>query len=196
MKKKIIVYGAGGHAKSCIEVLESVNKYKILGLIGKKHELNKIVQGYEVIGTDKDLLKFKKKANNFIIGIGSFKLNNLREIVFKKLKSIGFILPKIVASTSYVSKNVQIQEGSIIFHNCFINTGVVIGKNCIINSGTIIEHDSFISHHCNISTSVTINGNVEVGSNSLIGSGSKIIQSIKINKNTLIPMGSIVKENR
>jgi len=196
MKKKIIIYGAGGHAKSCIEVLESVKKYQILGLIGKKNELNKIVHGYKVIGTDKDLLKFKKKTNNFIIGIGSFKLNNLREIVFKKLKSIGFNLPKIVASTSYVSKNTEIQEGSIIFHNCFINTGVVIGKNCIINSGTIIEHDSFISDHCNISTSVTINGNVEVGSSSLIGSGSKIINLIKINKNTLISMGSIVKENR
>ena len=142
------------------------------------------------------LKTLKKKTNNFIIGIGSFKLNNLREIVFKKLKSIGFNLPKIVASTSYVSKDAEIQEGSIIFHNCFINTGVVIGKNCIINSGTIIEHDSFISDHCNISTSVTINGNVEVGSSSLIGSGSKIINLIKINKNTLISMGSIVKENR
>ena len=34
--KKIILIGAGGHAKSCIDVIESLNKkFKIAGLIEK-----------------------------------------------------------------------------------------------------------------------------------------------------------------
>ena len=40
-KKKILIYGAGGHARSCIEVIESQNRYKIIGLVGREQELNK-----------------------------------------------------------------------------------------------------------------------------------------------------------
>ena len=34
--KKIILVGAGGHCKSCIDVIENENKYKITGIIDKK----------------------------------------------------------------------------------------------------------------------------------------------------------------
>ena len=37
--KKIIIVGAGGHARSCIEVVESEGNYKIAGLIGLKSEI-------------------------------------------------------------------------------------------------------------------------------------------------------------
>ncbi len=194
IKKKILIYGAGGHARSCIEVIESQNRYKIIGLVGKEQELNKKVLGYKVIGSDKDLKKIKKITKNIVNGIGSVRTNLVRKKIFLKLKSIGFNFPQIFASTSYVSDKAKIAEGTIIFHKAFINAGVFIGKNCIINSGSIIEHDSIISDHCNISTSVTINGNVKVGSNSFVGSGSKIIQSANISKNSLIPMFSKVKK--
>ena len=194
IKKKIVIYGAGGHAKSCIEVIESQKKFKIIGLIGRRHELNKKILGYKIIGTDKDIKKIKKITKNIVNGVGSIKTNSIRKKIFLKLKSIGFNFPQINASTSYVSSKAKIDEGSIIFHNTFINADAIIGKNCIINSGTIIEHDTIISDHCNISTSVTINGNAKVGSNTFIGSGSKIIQSIKISKNSLIPMFSKIKK--
>ena len=43
MKKKIILIGAGGHAESCIDVIESTNKYEIIGLVAKS-ELGKKVR--------------------------------------------------------------------------------------------------------------------------------------------------------
>ena len=37
MRKKIILIGAGGHAKSCLDVLNSLSKYyKIAGFVDKK----------------------------------------------------------------------------------------------------------------------------------------------------------------
>ena len=36
LKKKIIVIGAGGHAKSCIDILESTKKFKLVGIVEKK----------------------------------------------------------------------------------------------------------------------------------------------------------------
>ena len=34
--KKIILVGGGGHCKSCIDVIENENKYKIIGIIDEK----------------------------------------------------------------------------------------------------------------------------------------------------------------
>ena len=41
MKKQILLIGAGGHARSCIDVIERENKYKIYGLVGLKKEIGK-----------------------------------------------------------------------------------------------------------------------------------------------------------
>ena len=126
----MILYGAGGHAKSCIDIIENQKKYKIVGLIGKIDELNKKVLGYKVIGTDKDLLKLRKITKNIILAIGPIK-NELRK-KFLKLKLLGFNFPKVISPTSYVSKHASIGDGSIIFNKCIINAGASIGKNCVI----------------------------------------------------------------
>ena len=41
MKKKILIIGAGGHAKSCIDLILSTKKYKIVGLVDNKKKIGK-----------------------------------------------------------------------------------------------------------------------------------------------------------
>ena len=38
--EKILIIGAGGHAKSVIDVVESTKKYKIIGLIDNNTKIN------------------------------------------------------------------------------------------------------------------------------------------------------------
>ena len=58
--KKIILIGAGGHARASIDVIEQCDKYNIVGLIVKKKPAPKVF-GYPVLGTDKELKKISKK---------------------------------------------------------------------------------------------------------------------------------------
>jgi FlaA1/EpsC-like NDP-sugar epimerase len=44
--KKIIIIGAGGHAKSCIDVIEKSKNFKIIGLFASKKELGNKILGY------------------------------------------------------------------------------------------------------------------------------------------------------
>ena len=52
-KNKIIVYGDGGHSTSCIDLIESTNKFKIVGVVSNK-KLKKI-NNSPIIGNDDDL---------------------------------------------------------------------------------------------------------------------------------------------
>lgn len=192
MKKlKLAIIGASGHAKSCIEVIESIKNIEIVGLIdsNKKKKIGK----YRVICDENDISKLKKITNNLVLGVGSINNNLKRVKIFNKFKKLGFNFPPIISKYSFVSKQVTIGEGSIIFNHVLINSGSIIGKNCIINNKSLIEHDVSIQDHCHISTGVIVNGNCEISEGSFIGSGSIILNNLKIKKNTFIKMGSVKK---
>ena len=83
-KTKIILIGAGGHAASCIDVIEQQNKYEIAGLIGLDHELNTKNLEYNVIGTDSDLPHLYSKYTNALITLGQIKSPKSRIALYKK----------------------------------------------------------------------------------------------------------------
>lgn len=192
---KIVLIGGGGHCLSCIDVIESHNKFKIIGIIEKHSELKiKEKYGYPIIGTDKDLHKIFNLCNNALIAFGFIKNVKERIQLYNQIRKLQFKTPSFVSPYSYFSKRAKISDGSIIMHGCTINAGVKIKRNCIINSSTLIEHESIIGSNCHISTGVKINGNCLVGDGTFIGSGSVIFEGLDIKPYSVIPAGSVVNQ--
>ncbi len=196
-KKKICILGTGGHAASCIDLIESTKKFNIIGVISKNNKIslgNKFLDDYDIIGSDDDYKKILKLCNNLALGISFYKNISLREKIFNKFKKIGFNFPTICSPKSYVSKNVKIGEGTQIFHGVTINKNSNVGKNCIINSHSLIEHDVEIGNNTQISTGVIINGGCNINKNSFIGSASVLRENISIKEKSFIKIGSIIKK--
>jgi sugar O-acyltransferase (sialic acid O-acetyltransferase NeuD family) len=187
-KEKIIVIGAGGHAQSCIDVIESQGKFKIAGVIGTENEVGTEISGYPVIGTDEDLPFLASKIMNAIIGIGQIESSYTRKNLFLRLNEYGFNLPAIISSNAVISKSAQIGSGTIVMHHALVSAGVKIGENCIINSKANLEHNSVIESHSHISTGAIVNGDCLIGSGSFIGSGSVVKQGCTVGINSVIGM--------
>ena len=189
-KKPLILIGSGGHAKACIDVIEKEAKFYIYGIVDndKKGEL----LGYPIIGKDKDLKNFFKKVKHLLIGVGQIRDNKIRPRLYELGKSLGYKFPKIISKRSYISKNSEIQDGTIIFHDVVINSAAKIGKNCIINNKCLIEHDVLIGNHCHISTGAIVNGSSKIGDNSFIGSGALISNSKLLPSDSFVKIGSVI----
>ena len=192
---KILLIGAGGHACSCIDVLEEENQFKIAGLIEKGESISNESLGYPVIGTDDDLKVLRQQYKNALITVGQIKSPKIRIKLYQLLKELDFTLPVIVSSQAYVSKHAQIGEGSIIMHGVIVNANAKIGNNCIINNRALIEHDAVIGDHCHIATGAIINGEVSVENETFIGSGTVTKQAISIGKNCVIGNGVVLKND-
>jgi sugar O-acyltransferase (sialic acid O-acetyltransferase NeuD family) len=192
---KILLIGAGGHARSCIDVLEEENQFEISGLIEKGESTSNESLGYPVIGTDDDLKVLRQQYKNALITVGQIKRPKIRIKLYQLLKELDFTLPVIVSSQAYVSKHSQIGEGSIIMHGVIINANAKIGNNCIINNRALIEHDAVIGDHCHIATGAIINGEVSVENETFIGSGAVTKQAISIGKNCVIGAGVVLKND-
>ncbi len=191
--KKIILIGAGGHAESCLDVINLTKKFKILGFIDKDKKKN--ILNYKVLGDENYIKRIKKKSFGLHISLGFIKSPKKRIKIFNEFKKLKFFFPVIISPQAYVSKNAKILDGTIIHHNVVINFGAKIGCNNIINTSAIIEHGAKIEDNCHISTRVVINGGVLVGKNTFIGSGAIIREGIKIGKNCFIGMGKVVTRN-
>jgi sugar O-acyltransferase (sialic acid O-acetyltransferase NeuD family) len=194
--KSLLLIGTGGHAKSCINLIEGSNKFFIKGLISeKKADVGKMIINKKIIGTDKDLFFLKKKIIYAGIGIGQVQNWKIRLKFFILLKNFGYKIPAIISKFSTVAKSSEVDEGTYIFDKVVVNSNVKIGKNCIINTGSVIEHDVRIGNNSHISTGAIINGETEVGNNTFIGSGAIIKNGISIGNNCVIGIGKVIKSS-
>lgn len=194
-KNDLLLIGGGGHCRSCIDVIETENKFKIVGIVDLKENIGNMIIGYEIIGCDDDLPQLINKHKNCLITIGQIKSPQKRIQLYQYLKQYKANMPIIISPQAYVSKHANIGEGTIIMHKAVINSDAKIGTNCIINTNAIVEHDVVIGNNCHISTGVILNGGVEIGNDCFIGSGSVFREYIKVKENSFIKALSLVKES-
>ena len=191
--KKIILVGAGGHARSCIDVIEKINHFQICGLIDKKFSKKKIYK-YPLIRFEQ-VNKKNKNIFYLLVSTGQVSSSSVRKKLFNEGIRKGYRFTKIISQKSYVSPKAKIGDGTIVMHGAIINTDAVVGKNCIINSRSLIEHDVEIGDHCHISTGAILNGGVKVSDDSFVGSGSVIRENVRIGKKVTISSNIFVKKN-
>lgn len=180
--KEILLVGGGGHCRACIDVIEKEGEYKIAGIIDDAlhNNNNKEILGYPVLGRDEDLEKLKNKYDYALVTIGQIKTPAPRIQLYKKLKTLGYILPTIISPLAYIARDVTICEGTIIMHHTLLNTSSKIGKMCIVNTKALIEHDCIVHDFCHISTGAILNGGCEVEEQTFVGSNMGIKHGIKI----------------
>lgn len=192
-KPGLILIGAGGHARSCIDVIEQQGQYQIAGLVGLPEQRHTQQLGYAVIASDDALDELAKSYQYALITIGQIRTAEHRLRLYQQAAQCGFQLPVIIAPTAHVSRHAAIRAGSIVMHGAIVNAGARVGNNCIINTRALIEHDTNVEDHCHISTGAILNGDVTVGAGSFIGSGCVIKEGVAIGKGCLVGMGHTVR---
>ena len=190
MTNSLVLIGAGGHARSIIDIVESTSDWSLIGLIGQADEVGNSVCGYQVLGTDSLLPELRESCGYAFIAIGHLGSFNPRPSLVSSISYLNFVYPTLIASSAYVSPHAVVSSGTSIGHGAVINSGVHIGSHTIVNSCSLIEHDSHIGNFCHISTSAVLNGGVRLGDYSFIGSSSMIREQIHLPPSTIISAGS------
>lgn len=195
MSRTLLLVGAGGHAQSCIDVIERAGQYEIAGLVGSKVELGRDLLGYKVLGTDDDLPRLSKEIPNALVAVGQVRSPAVRVTLFERLQQLGFVLPPIISAEAIVSRHASVGEGTVVMHGAIINAGAKVGANVIVNSRALIEHGGRIGDHCHISTGAIINGDAMVKERCFIGSGSVVREGIEVGCGCIVGMGLFLRHS-
>ena len=187
----IVIYGASGHAKVIIDIVEQTGIYNIIGLVDDTGASDSLM-GYPVA---KDLNTYLEQGVNAgLVAIGD---NWHRSRIVAKIlgKCSGFKFISVLHPLIRKARDVEIGEGTVVMAGSNINPCTRIGSHCIINTGSNIDHDCTIYDYASIAPGATLGGNVVVGEYSAVGLGASVIQKVAIGSHTVIGAGSVVVNN-
>ncbi len=193
---KILIIGAGGHAKVIVDIIKKENKFEILGFLDNSLKKGKKILGYEVLGNEDDINLLMSKQNVFggIIAIGD---NYSRSLLAKKIKKLckEFKFINCIHPMSSIAFDVTLGEGNVVMAGATINTSSKIGNHCILNTNSSIDHDNNLQNFSSLAPNSVTGGNVIVGKFSAIGIGATIQQNISIADNCIVGASSLVNKN-
>lgn len=194
MHKKVVIIGAGGHAKVIADIIQKSGDI-VYGFLDDNFEKGTIILNNENLKVIGDLnsrftLPITKPdlELEFVIAIGdNYKRKEIAETKIPNIKYYTAIHPSAI-----IGSDTEIAEGSVVMANSIINPSTKIGKHCIINTGAIIEHDNTIENYVHISPNATLCGTVKVGECTHIGAGAIIKNNTNITYNCIIGAGATV----
>ncbi|RYE53438.1 MAG: acetyltransferase [Sphingobacteriales bacterium] len=174
------LYGASGHAKVIIEIIES-NGGKIEALFDDNPTIHSLLNYPVQRFTDSGELLGK-----FIVSIGN---NRIRKDIVSLLKTeFGVSIHK----NATVSSRSVIGEGTVVMGGVVINTDSHIGRHCIVNTNASIDHDCSLEDFVHIAPGAILCGDVYVGEGTLLGARAVVIPGIRIGKWCTIGAGSVI----
>jgi len=189
--RKIIVYGASGHAKVLIDILERMSVYEIVGLIDDNAELtgqevfgHRVLGGREILGDVNDL-----GVEAGIVGIGD---NQVRAALANRVLEHGLELISAIHPSARISRGVELGPGCAMMANVVVNAGCSLGANVILNTAATADHDNIIGDCVHLSPGVHLAGGVKIGAYSHLGTGAVVIPNISIGENVSVAAGSVV----
>lgn len=190
--RKLLIFGASGHAKVVIDVVEKQGCLRPHILADDNPELHgQLFYGYHIIGGRQELqTRYAESSMQCLVAIGS---NHARAELALWLQTHGFILAApAVHPSAQIARGAEISAGSILMAGCVVNSDTAIGSNVIVNTGATIDHDCVVGDAAHIAPGVTLCGNVRVGMGTLVGAGAVIHPNITIGNNVIIGAGATV----
>lgn len=188
MKEKMVIVGAGGHAKVIADIIRQNGKYEIVGLVDGLDKEG--FGGLEIIGDDSCLDNLLQQGiRKAFIAVGD---NHIRRRLFETAQNIGFEMINVVSRQAIVSPEVKMGEGNVVMPGAVINVDTVIQNGCIVNTNCSIDHDGKIGNFVHVAPGAAIAGNVAVGDGTFCGIGCRIVDKISVGENVVVGAGAVI----
>lgn len=190
----ILLYGAGGHAKAVLEMIQAIGAFPLIGIVDDNPALvGQSVLGVPVLGGREKLSVLHEQGVLLAAnGVGGIINIEVRVKLFDLLRSQGFALPILRHPRATVEASARIGDGTQVFANAYVGSSSVLQECCMVNTGAIISHDCEIGRYTHIAPGAMLAGHVHVGERALLGMGVTTAIGIKIGDGARVGNGAVL----
>ncbi|MCC2606130.1 acetyltransferase [Planctobacterium marinum] len=182
---KLLLVGAGGHAKVVIESLKSANQYSNIEICDDNPEKEgQYILGHKIIASTRSF----EEPFYFHVCIGN---NHARENLTNRYLSAGGKLISIADNNSILAPSASIGDGVYIAAGAIVSAEAKIERGTIINHNAIIEHDSRVAEYSHIAPGATVLGGAKVGKKVFAGAGSIVLPGVSVTDEVVLGAGAI-----
>lgn len=190
MSRRIIVLGAGGHARVLADALRPLAVFGFVDANPEKHGLR--IGGAIVLGDDQIVLSYAPETLELVNGLGSISDTALRMALFVHFKKAGYVFRDVIHRSAVIASDVIWGEGVQIMAGAILQPGVVIGQNTVVNTGAVVDHDCYIGSHVHIAPGAVLSGGLQIADAAHVGTGATIVQGVSIGANSVVAAGAVV----
>lgn len=195
-KKKVVILGAGGHARVSLDILRLMG-YDVIGFLDsdrKKHGTT--INGVPVLGSedDKKIISLVARPDTeYFVAVGD---NALRERIVKKMKGVlGREPVNAIHPDTVISEFSKIGTGNFINCGVKINSNATIGNYTVLNTSATIDHDCLVEDYAFLSPIVSLAGGVVIRRSAFLGIGAKSVPKITVGRNAIIGAGAVLTKD-
>jgi UDP-perosamine 4-acetyltransferase len=183
---RVLVLGAGGHARPVIEALHATGA-EIIGLLDDAE--GGPLLGVPRLGPVAALSGFAAAGLGAVVAIGD---NATRARLAAQCRAHGLALPALVHPAALVSPSARIAEGAQVMARAVIGPLAAIGALALVNTGAIVEHDATVEDAAHVAPGAVLCGFVRIGARALVGAGATVRPGVAVGADARIASGAAV----
>jgi sugar O-acyltransferase (sialic acid O-acetyltransferase NeuD family) len=187
MADRLVIFGAGGHAKVVAEAALARTPGREIIILDDAIEGRTMISGFPVSGGRDQLAALSDVP--VVPAIGD---NRARAQLIEWLLKRGHRLETIIHPSATVADSVKIDAGSFVSAGAIVIAEARICRGAIVNTGASVDHDCIVGEAAHIAPGVHLCGNVRIGPRTLVGVGTCIAPGISIWEDVIIGAGSTV----
>ncbi len=181
-----VVLGAGGHARSVVDVLERAG-HTVVAVTGQTAGQPWHV---DVLADDDAALSLiERDGLHACVAVGS---NAARARLVADLVARGVSAPPVVASTATVSPRSRLGAGTVVLEHAHVGPAAVLGDGVIVNTAAVVEHDCAVGHAAHVAPGAVLLGAASVGEATLVGSGARVLPGVAVGARVTVGSGAVV----
>ena len=188
-RRPVLVYGAGGHGKVVVDILEQTPDYQVIGVLDDDPKLvGTTFLGYQVLG-GRAWLEGQHPDASLVLAIGH---NPTRRRLAESLRHLDIDPVTVLHPSTQIGRDVSIGKGTVVMAHAVVNPGATVGRHSIVNTGATIDHDCLIGDYAHVCPGAHLAGHVQVGTGALVGIGASVIQGLAIGEEATVGVGAAV----
>ncbi|MDX2379956.1 MAG: acetyltransferase [Acidimicrobiia bacterium] len=188
-EKRVLLVGAGGHARVCIEAFIDRGT-TVVGAVSADGT-GLVDLGVPMLGTehDVDAIVEQHGVTSICVPIG---MNTARQRVCSSLLDAGYELASAVSGSAVISRTAVLDPGVQLIAGCVVNAATTIGTGTIVNTNASVDHDCSVGDYVHIAPGVAIGGAATIGDRAFVGIGARVLPGISIGPDAVVGGGAVV----
>lgn len=179
---KIVVLGAGGHAKVVIATVRAAG-----GNVVAAYDDDEGRWGQQILGVPISGPISKETIGNgpAVIAIGN---NRTRWSIAERLHANWV---SVCHPNATVHASVVLGPGSVVFAGSVVQPDTTIGAHSILNTAATVDHDCIVADFVHIGPGVCLCGGVTVNEGVLLGVGAKVAPNVEVGPWSTVGAGAV-----
>ncbi|GAA2488301.1 acetyltransferase [Terrabacter carboxydivorans] len=182
-----VVLGAGGHARSVVDVLERAG-HAVVAVSGDAPEGEP--WHLDVLADDRAAFELiSAQGLRAAVAIGS---NAARTRLVRELVARGLSAPPVVAATATVAPRSILGDGVVVLEHAHVGPASRLGDAVVVNTSAVVEHDCSVGVGVHVAPGAVLLGGASVGDGTLVGSGARVLPMVSVGAGVTVGAGAVV----